>query len=175
MVTLARPKLGVCCYSRSGYRTCDLKIYISLALLRPLREQTEFLQTGKRGEKDKMALNINKATAFQMMQMLPGIGAKRAAQLVALREKEGRITPSMLVAVLQQQPSEKLLELIDFDGSASSAKAVLQEPLIPLAEEGPKEVKVTPAEMKAEDSAFFQSFQSPPTTRRHPHLQTETS
>ncbi|KAL8566898.1 hypothetical protein ACOMHN_008755 [Nucella lapillus] len=61
-----------------------------------------------------MAVNINKATEWQMMEMLPGIGEKRAAQLVRLRESEGRITLAALATVLRSQPSDRLLSLIDF-------------------------------------------------------------
>lgn len=46
--------------------------------------------------------------------MLPGVGARRAAQLVALREKEERITLPMFESVLHSQLSDRLLSLIDF-------------------------------------------------------------
>ncbi|KAL8622169.1 hypothetical protein ACOMHN_052971 [Nucella lapillus] len=79
-----------------------------------------------------MAVSINNATEGQMMQSLPGIGAKRAAHLIRIREREGKITPADLATVLRSQPSKKLLSLVDFgEGQKSPEKEPSKSSKVP--------------------------------------------
>ncbi|XP_033727443.1 uncharacterized protein LOC117316785 [Pecten maximus] len=62
-----------------------------------------------------MPFKINYATEEEMIQCLPRIGIKRARRLVYLRETEGAITSDTLSRVLKADPSQDLLNLIDFE------------------------------------------------------------